>query len=183
MSLLVSAQREQAHRKAPPLTNESTTDVNTDAFFVTFGDQYRYATHPRFPGAHPDGYLQVRAVDELSARIALISRIGRDWSCMYTRSEYSSLSAGEGFPTHALGLLDTTGRATPPTAGRRVTWSAVGETRSKTGSVSGPEISQAWTPNDLTSRAPDTNMVIVRWDNDADPQWEYVNELIQHTSE
>ncbi|WP_112683156.1 hypothetical protein [Mycolicibacter longobardus] len=35
----------------------------------------------------------------------------------------------------------------------------------------------AWTPNDLTTCAPDLAMVQVVWDGEANPYWEYLAEL------
>lgn len=35
----------------------------------------------------------------------------------------------------------------------------------------------AWTPNDLTTFAPDMGMVQVTWGDESSPHWEYVAEL------
>lgn len=59
---------------------------------VTFGQRYQLELHPRLDGAHPDGWLAVIAPDEFSARVAVIDRIGRYWSCIYHPDE-------DGYPT------------------------------------------------------------------------------------
>ncbi|MCV7003512.1 hypothetical protein [Mycolicibacterium alvei] len=37
----------------------------------------------------------------------------------------------------------------------------------------------AWTPNELTTYAPDAGMVQVNWDGERQPHWEYYAELIR----
>ncbi|WP_088305661.1 hypothetical protein [Mycolicibacterium peregrinum] len=37
----------------------------------------------------------------------------------------------------------------------------------------------AWTPNELTTYAPDAGMVQVQWDGERQPHWEYYAELIR----
>lgn len=50
---------------------------------VSFGAQYAIEPHPRFPAAHPDGWLSVFASDELLARLAVAAVIGTAWSGIY----------------------------------------------------------------------------------------------------
>lgn len=54
-------------------------------FYVTFGVNYAHEPHPYWPGAHPDGYLEVLAPDEEQARALVRTFIGLKWSHMYDR--------------------------------------------------------------------------------------------------
>lgn len=54
-------------------------------FYVSFGIGYATTEHPYWPGAHPDGYLEVIAPDEDAARALVRSYIGLKWGHMYDR--------------------------------------------------------------------------------------------------
>lgn len=57
-------------------------------YWVTFGGQYARQTHPRFPGAHPDGYLVIEAVSYEHARAATADLLGDAWSDIYGPGEW-----------------------------------------------------------------------------------------------
>ena len=48
-------------------------------WFVTFGQRYAHETHPRFPEAHPDGWLVVEADDYDDAREITHGVLGPAW--------------------------------------------------------------------------------------------------------
>lgn len=50
---------------------------------ITFGIRYADETHPRFPEAHPDGWVAVMAENEDAARRLVHDRIGNDWAFIY----------------------------------------------------------------------------------------------------
>ncbi|MFC5992891.1 hypothetical protein ACFQE5_01550 [Pseudonocardia hispaniensis] len=52
----------------------------TTTFYITFGS----AHHGDNPPRHRDGWWTVHAPNELAARLAVIERIGRAWSWIYT---------------------------------------------------------------------------------------------------
>ena len=54
-------------------------------FYVSFGVMYGREPHPYWPGAHPDGYLEVRAPYEEQARALVQTFIGTKWGHMYDR--------------------------------------------------------------------------------------------------
>jgi hypothetical protein len=63
-------------------------------FYVTFGVMYSREPHPYWPGAHPDGYLEVAAPDEDTARHLVRTIIGLKWGMMYDRKpEWASRGA------------------------------------------------------------------------------------------
>jgi hypothetical protein len=52
-------------------------------FYVTFGQQYLRELHPTCEVAHPDGYVEVVAWNELRARALTVHHLGTAWSFMY----------------------------------------------------------------------------------------------------
>jgi len=86
--------------------------INVTEYRVTFGSQYAHEPHPRFPAAHPDGWVAVFALDELVARHAAVAVLGTAWSSIYhpedagyPRGDHDSYSRGE------LSRLESTDRA------------------------------------------------------------------------
>lgn len=155
------------------------TTQTASRFYVTFGEMYRTTEHPYFTNAHPDGYLTIDAPDELAARHAAIARIGNHWACLYTANEFAEQAAD--FPRNAIGYLAALPNPAIPAAGTRVTWVTNHDRISRTtGRIVAAGRRKAWTPNDFTASPPADNMVIVLWDGNSDPSWEYVNELLQH---
>lgn len=77
--------------------------------YVTFGLQYARQVHPRFPQAHPDGYLTVvGAQDYETAREAVVKALGTAWSC-----DYFEVPEVQHAPRGSLATLDaTTGQIT-----------------------------------------------------------------------
>lgn len=61
--------------------------------------------------------------------------------------------------------------------GATVSWSDPHDPYTKTGVVVRPARRKAWTPNDFVATAPDEGMVMVLWEGDTDPSWEYSAEL------
>jgi hypothetical protein len=75
---------------------------------VTFGAQYAHEPHPRFPAAHPDGWVAVFASDELIARRAAVTVLGTAWSSIYhPEDEWYPWGAGY-YPRGELGRLEST---------------------------------------------------------------------------
>lgn len=50
-------------------------------YYFTFGQKYRTQKHPR--GAHPDGWWEIEAPDEMLARTAMIQECGLRWAFCY----------------------------------------------------------------------------------------------------
>jgi hypothetical protein len=85
-------------------------------FYVTFMFKQADNPPPQFPQAHPDGWLEVEAADELAARVLVTKTIGRQWAFIYDqrpdgmaefpRGCIARLSAGEGLvleePAHRI---------------------------------------------------------------------------------
>ena len=58
-------------------------------FVVTFGQKYRYDTHPACPAIDNNAFLRIDADDELAARQKLIaSSVGYEWAFMYEWDEF-----------------------------------------------------------------------------------------------
>ena len=77
-----------------------------ETFYVTFGQQYARKPHPRFRGAHPDGYLVVEAVDLADARMFAVSLLGTYWSDCYGQETAETWKA-ELFPAGVLARFVT----------------------------------------------------------------------------
>lgn len=52
-------------------------------FALTFGQKYHREEHPKFPGAHPDGYVIIVADDAAAARGLAIAHFGTFWCDLY----------------------------------------------------------------------------------------------------
>jgi hypothetical protein len=72
--------------EAPAVTTEGTPvkPGEPTTFYVTFGQKYRHEMHPTCEVAHPDGYVEVVAWNEMRARALVIHHLGAKWSHMYT---------------------------------------------------------------------------------------------------
>jgi len=82
--------------------------TNLTEYRVTFGLQYAHEPHPRFPAAHPDGWVAVFASDELIARCAAVAVLGTAWSSIYhPEDEWYPWGAGY-YPRGELGRLEST---------------------------------------------------------------------------
>lgn len=57
-------------------------------FYVTFGQKYARETHPMFPDAHPDGWIEVEADTEYAARCVVVQKIGTGWSSIYSEESW-----------------------------------------------------------------------------------------------
>lgn len=55
----------------------------THEYRVTFGQQYAQDPHPRWPWAHPDGWVTVVAPNYEAARAAAFGMLGRFWAFIY----------------------------------------------------------------------------------------------------
>lgn len=69
-------------------------------YYVTFGIKYRYEKHPHWPGAHPDGWLEVIAEDYDAARALVGQYIGNVFAFMYEADRFER-------KWHPLGRLAT----------------------------------------------------------------------------
>ena len=74
----------------PPLT--------LNRYYVTFGQKYSYEIHPNFPDAHPDGVVEVSAVDESAARTIVVDKLGDKWCFIYPSESFD-------FNLYPLGVL------------------------------------------------------------------------------
>lgn len=70
-------------------------------FYVTFGQKYRYETHPKFPNANPDGWLEVEAVGYDHARNIIVENLGMNWTFMYDEDQMKKHL----YPMGCLGVL------------------------------------------------------------------------------
>lgn len=61
-------------------------------FCITFGSQYSYQEHPYFEDAHPDGWIEIEAEDEESAREMAFSLFGTAWSFLYEQEYFEKES-------------------------------------------------------------------------------------------
>lgn len=52
--------------------------------YITFGAQYSHEEHPKWPQAHPDGWLTIEAENEIQAREIAVALLGLQWSTSYT---------------------------------------------------------------------------------------------------
>lgn len=57
-------------------------------YAVTFGQQYRNDPHPRVKYAHPDGWLTIKASDEVEAREKAFAHLGINWAFLYPMEEF-----------------------------------------------------------------------------------------------
>lgn len=67
-------------------------------FYVTFGIKYATERHPTFEDAHPDGVLEVSAVDTEAARAIVTDKLGSAWAFLYPAGEFH-------FDHYPLGVL------------------------------------------------------------------------------
>ena len=58
-----------------------------EEFYVTFGQKYRHMPHPRFPGAHPDGWYRLSVMDYGDAKKVAIMFFGADGFSMVWPSD------------------------------------------------------------------------------------------------
>lgn len=58
-------------------------------FFITFGVQYPREPHPKVVWAHANGWLEVLAPDENTARAMAFEVLGNAWSFIYTTFDFS----------------------------------------------------------------------------------------------
>ncbi len=56
-------------------------------YHVTFGQQYPRETHPTFPAADRDGWVDIVAPDFASARSVAFLHLGAKWAGMYPDDE------------------------------------------------------------------------------------------------
>ena len=69
------------------------------AFFVTFGQRYRMEPHP--VAGHPDGWFQINAPDEETARLAMHKLAGPKWALCYDEEPDIGM-----FPLGCLRVID-----------------------------------------------------------------------------
>lgn len=59
-----------------------------ETFVVTFGQKYRFDTHPVCSKIDANAFLRVEASDEMEAREKVNALLGRDWAFLYTWAEF-----------------------------------------------------------------------------------------------
>jgi hypothetical protein len=84
----------------------ATRNPKDQSFYVTFGVQYRHEAHPFWPGAHPDGWLEVLAPNEEAARLTLRPLIGNRYAFMYEEARFDR----KWHPLGRLALVTSDGR-------------------------------------------------------------------------
>ena len=57
-------------------------------FYLTFGVQYSHAEHPTWPGAHPNGWVLIEAVNEDRARGLAYLYFKEYWSMLYPENHF-----------------------------------------------------------------------------------------------
>jgi len=62
---------------------EEQRTIEPQDFRVTFGQRYRREEHPRWPLAHPDGWLTIAAPSYEVARAWVIRELGTSWCDIY----------------------------------------------------------------------------------------------------
>lgn len=65
------------------MTIEAPVQAPPQTIYLTFGVKYRDETHPYWPGATPDGWVEITAVDHTAARRLATRYFGRSWSTTY----------------------------------------------------------------------------------------------------
>jgi hypothetical protein len=61
----------------------ATPDPALQKFYVTFGQKYRTEPHPVMETAHPDGVVEVSAINEDAARVIVTDKLGAAWAFLY----------------------------------------------------------------------------------------------------
>jgi hypothetical protein len=56
-------------------------------YFVTFGQKYRTEEHPTLKEAHPDGVVEVPAINSDVAREIVVDKLGDKWCAIYSEDE------------------------------------------------------------------------------------------------
>lgn len=82
-------------------------------FHVTFGQQYRHEKHPRFPDAHPDGYVVIMAPDYEKAREMAFQYLGEFWAFIYEAKKHDTRP----YPRGSLARLYPTAVISPAAPG------------------------------------------------------------------
>lgn len=57
-------------------------------FFLTFPTRFSYDPHPHWKRAHPDGWVEVQAVNELDARDKVFKAIKDVWAFLYNEESF-----------------------------------------------------------------------------------------------
>ena len=61
--------------------------VSPMIYYVTFGQQYPREPHPTFAKAHRDGWVEIEAPDEITARRIAVGWFDRAWAFIYSESD------------------------------------------------------------------------------------------------
>lgn len=74
----------------------ATVDVVTEkeklgTYFVTFGNLYRHEAHPVLPGAHPDGWLELRGMTYADALQTALRLTDGGYSSIYEEAEFETM--------------------------------------------------------------------------------------------
>ena len=56
--------------------------------YITFGQKYRREPNPKFPDAHPDGWVEVIAPTYDKARSIAIENLGTSFACAWKEDEF-----------------------------------------------------------------------------------------------
>lgn len=86
-------------------------------WYVTFGQQYSRNPHPRWPKAHPDGVLAVKAFDYDQARQFVLRELGTCWSDLVSQHDWLT----ESWKYYPRGVIEIWDAAREPVSGRTTT--------------------------------------------------------------
>jgi hypothetical protein len=74
-------------------------------FYLTFGQRYLRESHPLFPAAHPDGWIQIEAPTYAAARSLAAQHLKDRWAFLYSADDFRP----ELFPLGALAQITIDG--------------------------------------------------------------------------
>lgn len=85
-------------------TPTPTPDETIYYWCLTFGQRYATEPHPRFPDAHPDGWVEIAARTRWDARSLALSTFGQYWCDIYHPDDFDPSY----YPLGRLARLDAT---------------------------------------------------------------------------
>ncbi len=65
-------------------------------YYVTFGEKYANEPHPIWPGAHPEGYIEIDAEYEAAARLDVCSVLKTKWELIFHEKDFIPANYSKG---------------------------------------------------------------------------------------
>lgn len=91
------------------MVTETITDLKQD-FYLTFGVQHSHEPHPRWAGAHPDGWVHIKADDYDDARRLAGLHFGQHFAFVYDALRFDPPAMKDRFyPRGCLAVLTDEG--------------------------------------------------------------------------